>query len=330
MRVFVTGGSGFLGQHLLRALAEAGHAARALARSDTAAGTVAECGAEVVRGDLDDDVALRAGMKGCDAMVHAAALASEFAPPALFDAVNVAGTRAVLDAARAEGVRRLVHVSTEAVLADGGPLIRVDETHPRPRRPVGAYARTKGLAEDLVLAASTPEFVTIAVRPRFIWGPDDTTILPVLVKAARAGRFAWVDGGHYLTSTCHVTNVCHGILCALDRGRGGQAYFLTDGEPVDQRVFLTALAATEGVDLPDRSVPRWLLAALARGLEATWRLLRLRGEPPVTRSFVALSAQEITVDDALARRELGYLPPITREDGLAELAAAGAQRDRGE
>jgi nucleoside-diphosphate-sugar epimerase len=200
-------------------------------------------------------------MAGCTAVVHAAALTSQWGPPQRFDAINVSGTAAVVEAAREAGVRRLVLVSTEAVLADGHPLIRVNETCPRPGRLVGEYARTKGLAEGLVLAAATPEFVTVAVRPRWVWGPGDTTIMPEIVKAVRASRFAWVNSGRYFTSTCHVTNACAGILCALERGRGGLAYFLTDGEPVEFRAFLTALAGTAGVDLPGRSVPRWLLSA---------------------------------------------------------------------
>jgi nucleoside-diphosphate-sugar epimerase len=260
-------------------------------------------------------------MSDCDAVVHAAALTAQWGPPHEFTAVNVEGTAAVLEAAREAGVRRLVHISTEAVLADGRPLHGVDETRPRPGRPVGEYARTKGLAEDLVLAACAPGLTTLAVRPRLVWGPGDTTVLPAVVQAARAGRFAWVDHGHYLTSTCHVANACAGVLAALERGGGGRAYFLTDGEPVEFRAFLTALAATAGTELPDRSVPRWALSAAARAAEAAWRVLRLRGEPPVTRTFVALSAQEMTVDDAAARRELDYRPVLTREEGLKQLAA---------
>ncbi|MCK2219177.1 NAD-dependent epimerase/dehydratase family protein [Actinomadura sp. ATCC 31491] len=340
MDVFVTGGSGFIGRHLLRALTEAGHRVRALARSDAAAAVVEKGGAEAVRGDLLDRDALRAGMAGCAAVVHAAAVTDQWGPPSRFLRVNVDGTRAVLDAAREAGAGRLVLVSTEAVLADGGPLVRVDESRPRPARPAGWYARSKALAEDLVLTASERDasragsgpdgLVAMAVRPRLVWGPGDTTVLPEIVKAARAGRFAWVDGGRYLTSTCHVGNACHGILCALERGRGGRAYFLTDGEPVELRAFLTALAATAGVRLPGRSLPRGLLRAVAAAGEAAWRGLPLPGAPPVTRTFLALSAQEMTVDDTRARTELGYRPLLTREQGLAELAAGFAAGDRRE
>ena len=190
MDVFVTGGSGFLGQHLLRALLRAGHGPRALARSDTTAQVVADTGARVVRGDLGDAAALRAGMAGCDVIVHAAATTSPWGSRAHFQTVNVEGTTTVLSAARLAGVGRLVFVSSEAVLADGAPLVQVDETRPRSARPVGNYARSKADSERIVLSANAQDFTTLAVRPRLLWGPGDTTILPQILNAARAGRFA--------------------------------------------------------------------------------------------------------------------------------------------
>ncbi len=177
------------------------------------------------------------------------------------------------------------------------------------------------MAEKITLEANSPKLTTVAVRPRFIWGPGDTTVLPAIIEAVEKNRFAWVDGGRYATSTCHVTNACEGILCALEHGRGGQAYFITDGEKVEFRTFLTELAATAGIELPDRSVPRWLLAAVSAIGEAIWRPLHMPGTPPVTRTFLALSGQEMTVDDGLAYRELGYRPVITRDEGLRQLTA---------
>jgi nucleoside-diphosphate-sugar epimerase len=326
MDVFVTGGSGFLGQHLLRALTAGGHRVRALVRSRTAAETVTAAGAEAIRGDVTDGEALRGGMDGCDVAVHAAAYTKQWGPRQRFHEVNVVGTEAVLEAARASTVARLVHVSTEAVLADGHPLVCVDETCPRPRHPVGEYARTKTAAEKLVLATNGAELATIVVRPRLMWGPGDTTILPAVVQAAASGRFRWIDGGRYLTSTCHVINACEGIEFAAERGRGGEVYFLTDGAPVQFRSFLSALAATAGVELDDRSVPRTLAWAGAVVVEQAWRLLRLSGEPPITRTFLALSAQEMTVDDTKARRHFGYRGTVSREQGLSDLAKVGPPR----
>src|SRR5688500_6441445 len=136
-QVFVTGGSGFVGRTLLAELGRRGIPARALARSDAPANAVAALGAEVARGDLDDVAAMTAGMKGCDVVVHAAAHVKEHGTRDEFFRGNVTGTENALAAARAAGVTRFVHVGTEAVLADGRPIIRADEDTPLPAEPAG-------------------------------------------------------------------------------------------------------------------------------------------------------------------------------------------------
>jgi nucleoside-diphosphate-sugar epimerase len=315
-QVFVTGGSGFLGKRLIAALVARGDRVRALARSDAAAAAVRGVGAEPVRGDLDDVAAMTDGMRGCELVVHAAAYVKELGKLAAFMHANVGGTERALAAAKAAGVARFVHVSTEAVLADGEPIVRADETRPYPARPAGPYPITKGLAERAVVAATAPGFATVVVRPRFIWGKGDTSLLGQFVDAVKAKRFAWIDGGHYPTSTCHVENVVEGALLAADKGAPGAIYFLTDGAPVDFREFITALLATQGIDPGTRSVPRWVAKSLAAALG--WL-----PAPPITRTAIAVIGGEVTVDDTKARRELGYAGKVTRDAGLAEMRAAG-------
>lgn len=313
-RAFVTGGSGFVGRALITALVARGTEVRALARSATAAAAVEAAGATAVRGDLDDEAALTAGMQGCDVVFHAAAHVKQHGPLADFLRVNVAGTEHVLAAARAAQVRRVVHVGTEAVLADGKPIVRADETRPHATKPAGPYPRSKGLAERAVLAANRDGLETVVIRPRFIWGKGDTSVLPDLVERARRGRWAWMAGGHFLTSTCHVDNVVEGALLAAERGAPGGVYFLTDGEPVEMRSFFTALFATQGVDAGSRTVPRWLARTVAA-------LTSWMKEPPVTATAIALAGVEVTVDDSRARRELGYQGKVSREAGLAAMRA---------
>jgi nucleoside-diphosphate-sugar epimerase len=321
MRAFVTGGSGFVGRNLIAALRERGDEVFALARSDAAAAAVRQAGAQPVPSDLSDEAALRAGMAGCDVVFHAAAQVGDWGRYEDFYRVNVLGTSHVLAAARAAGVPRLVHVGTEAVLVGIGArrIVQADETWPRAARPLGLYPLTKGLAEERVLAANGPDLATVIVRPRLIWGSGDTTVLPQLVRAVRAGQFMWIDGGRYLTSTCHVANVCEGLILAAERGRGGEIYFLTDGAPVEVRSFCTALLRTQGLEPGDRSLPRPVVRAIAWAAELAWRGLRLKGAPPITRTAVRLIGEEVTVSDAKARRELGYASTVSREAGLAEM-----------
>lgn len=321
---YVTGGSGFVGGRLIRRLVADGWAVRALARSESSAARVSAAGAEPAPGGLDDVAAMRAGAEGCEVAFHAAALVSEWGPWEAFARVNVRGTENALAACRAAGVRRFVHVGTEAALLDGAPLVHVDESAPLRPDSRAHYPRSKALAEQAALRAASADFDTISIRPRFVWGPGDATLLPAILDAVRRGRFAWVGGGAQRTSTTHVDNAVEGLMLGAERGLPGEAYFVTDGEPVVFREFVTRLPATQGVEAPDRSVPAPVAAAGATATEGLWRLLRLRGEPPLTRLGVWISALECTIDISKARSELGYEPVVSIEDGLAALARTGS------
>jgi len=321
MKAFVTGGSGFLGRNLIKALHTRGDTVVALARSLAAMETVRKLGAEPQAGDLVDVAAMRAGMDGAEVVYHCAAKVDDWGDPAEFHRVNVEGTANVIEAARAAGVRRLVHVSTEAVLADGSPIHDADETRPRASKPIGLYPTSKGQAEAVALAANGEGLEVVVVRPRLIWGEGDTAVLPKILEVMRKNQFAWIGGGQYFTSSCHVRNVCEGALLAAERGRPGEAYFLTDGAPVEFRQFITAMARSQGVEPGDRKIPRGLVYALAAISELIWRAFRLKGGPPVSRTAILLAGEQVTVNDAKARRELGYQGLVTREAGLAEMAA---------
>lgn len=326
---FVTGGSGFVGGHLIERLLRDGWTVRALVRSDRAAGRVAELGATPVRGDLDSVSTIRSGADGADTAFHAAATVGERGRREDFLRGNVIGTENALRGCREAGVRRFVHVGTEAALMAGRPLVDVDETAPlRPDSPA-PYAATKAMAEQLVRARNTDEFQTIVIRPRLVWGPRDATILPGILNAIEHGRFAWIGGGTHLTATTHVTNAVEALVLAATRGRAGDAYFVTDGPPAVFRDFVTQLVATAGVDMPTRSMPAALAATITRIVEPIWSTLRLTSTPPLTRMALWLTAHECTIDISKAETELGYTPVITREQGLSELATLNNHRPDG-
>jgi nucleoside-diphosphate-sugar epimerase len=322
--VFVTGGSGFIGQKLVRRLVDEGNVVFALARSERTGKLLSELGAQPVPGGLGDLDSLKQAASHCELAFHAAAHVGEWGPRWLFDQVNVRGTANVIEACRAAGVRRLVHVSTEAVLLAGEPLVNVDETAPLRPDSKSPYCSTKAKAEQLVLDANGDGLETIAVRPRFVWGVGDTTVLPSLMQTVESGKFAWIGGGQHLTATTHVDNAVEGLMLAASRGVPGGVYFVTDGEPVVFREFVTELLLTQEVEAPDRSVP---VAPAMRGAamgEALWRYLPLRGSPPLTRMAVWVSALETTINISRARAELDYEPVRTREEGLDELFIAAS------
>ncbi len=317
---FVTGGSGFIGGVLVKRLRDEGWDVRALARSEAAAGRLRELGAEPVIGDLGDGRSLRAAAEGCEVGFHAAAKVEDWGDPHEFERVNVGGTQNVIAACRDAGVRRLVHVGTEAALMAGEPLVHVNEDAPlRPDSPA-LYSSTKAKAEQRVRDANGNGLETVVIRPRFVWGRGDTTLLPAMVDLVRAGRFRWIGGGMHLTETTHVENTVEGLWLGATKAPPGSVYFVTDGEPVLFRDFVTRLLGTQGVTPPDKSVPAGVARALATGAELVWRRLKRPGAPPLTRFAVWLSSQECTLDITRAERDLGYRPLKSREDGLADLA----------
>jgi nucleoside-diphosphate-sugar epimerase len=321
---FVTGGSGFIGGALIRRLTSEGWRVRALARSDAAATAVGAAGAEPVQGDLDEVDAMGEGAKGSELAFHAAATVQQWGAWELFERVNVGGTRNALEACRGAGVRRFVHVGTEAALSVGKPLVRVDETAPLRPDSRAPYPASKAKAEQAVREANGDGFETVVVRPRFVWGPGDTTLLPAIVETVKAGRFAWIGGGRHLTSTAYIDNVVEGLVLGGERGRPGEAYFVTDGEPVEFRELITRMLETQGVEAPSRGLPLPLARAMAAGSEMAWRVLHRDGDPPLTRAAVWLSAVEITIDIAKARSELGYEPVVSVDEGLERLRSEAA------
>jgi len=326
----VTGGSGFVGGHLVRRLLSEGWRVRALGRSPEALAGVEALGAEPAPGDLSDRAALGRAMEGVEVVFHVAAHFKLWGPMPLFRRINVDGTRNVVEAAERAGVRRVVQVSAAAVVMGRPEPIRgATEDMPLRRMRFAAYAASKAEAEDLLLAADGRRagFSTVAVRPPFIWGPD-MPALDHMVETVRAGRFRWVAGGHQALSTCHVDNLCHALMLAADRGSGGRAWFVSDGEDTTLRSFLTRLLASRGVAPGDRSVPfgpAWTMAGI---MGAAWRVFRRDGEPPITRQMLRLIGQDFTVDIRRARDELGYAPVVAPADGMRAMQEGPAAADR--
>jgi nucleoside-diphosphate-sugar epimerase len=321
---FVTGGSGFIGGALIRRLVADDWSVRALARSERSAATVQDRGAGPVLGDLENFEALNVGAGGCEVAFHAAASVGEWGRREEFERANVAGTRNVIRACVAAGVRRFVHVGTEAAILAGEPLVDVDETAPLRPDSKADYCATKAMAEQEVRDANTEHFETVVVRPRFVWGPGDTTVLPSLVEAVRKGRFRWIGGGRHRTSTTHVDNVVEGLVLGAEKGKPGGVYFVTDGEPVVFRDFVTELLATQGVEAPDRNAPRLVVRTAAPFLERIWRTFRLKGQPPVTRMTSWVASLDTTIDISRARKELRYEPVKTIPEGMEELRREAA------
>ncbi len=327
MRILVTGGGGFLGQALCRALLVRGHEVASFSRNHHPALDV--LGMRQHAGDLADRDAVIAATRGCDAIFHNAAKAGAWGSHASYHGANVIGTDNVIAACRTHGIERLVYTSSPSV------------TH-RPTNPVAGgtaddvpygehfkahYPATKAVAERAVLAANDSGLATIALRPRLIWGPGDEQLLPRLVQRARAGRLRLVGSGDNLIDTTYIDNAAQAHVDAFDRlapgaACAGRAYFISNGEPRPARDIINALLAAAGERPIVKHVPFGLAYAIGGVCEAAWTLLPLAGEPPLTRFLVEQLATTHWYDMGPATRDLGYVPRVSIDEGLLRLKAA--------
>ncbi len=308
----VTGGGGFLGQAIVRQCLARGDRVRVLGRRRYP--EVEALGVEGHAGDVADREAVRRACRGVDVVFHTAALAGVWGPRAAFERANVEGTAVVLEACRAEGVARLVHTSTPSVVAapDGSSHEGADEALPYPERFLGHYPRTKAAAERAVLAAHGQGLATVALRPHLIVGPGDPHLLPRVVARARRGRLRIVGPGDNRVDVTDVENAARCHLQAdeaLAAGRaGGRPYFVSNGEPVALWPWVNGVLARLGAPPVTRRVSFGAAYRLGALLEGVWTVLRLGGEPPMTRFVATQLATSHWFDITAARRDLGYDP----------------------
>ncbi|GAC1448117.1 MAG: NAD-dependent epimerase/dehydratase family protein [Isosphaeraceae bacterium] len=324
MIALVTGGGGFLGGAIARKLVERGDSVRSLARGDYPA--LQALGIESIRGDLADRQAVNDAVEGSDVVFHVAAKAGIWGPLADYSRVNVEGTRNVIEACRARGVRRLVYTSSPSVIFDGRDMENVDESAPYPSHYQAAYSATKAEAERLVLAANGSELAVVALRPHLIWGPGDNHLVPRIIARARAGRLRKVGRTPKLVDSTYVDNAADAHLLAadrLERGRevAGKVYFLSQGEPRPIWELINQILGAAHLPPVTRTIPSAAAYLAGAVCEGVWTALRLSSEPPMTRFLAEELASAHWFNISAARRDLGYSPRVTIAEGLQRLEA---------
>jgi 2-alkyl-3-oxoalkanoate reductase len=329
MNVLVTGATGFLGSHIVDAARAQGDRVRVLARASSDTTYLRTLpGVEIVDGDLTSAASLEAATRGIEVVYHSAARVSDQGTRAEFVAANVDGTRDLLAAARNAGVGRFVFVSSPSVVMDDSDQVDIDESTPYPARFLNLYSETKAAAEQLVLAANAPGFVTCAIRPRAVWGPRDRSgWLPKLGGKILDGRLPNLSGGRtVLASMCYVSNAAEACLLAARASAenvGGKAYFVTDDDRTDVWRFASEIGELFGLPPIRRRVDPRAVRVIAGVLDRIWSVpaLAKRYPPPLSRYAVALLSRTATYDISAARRDLGYAPRVGRAEGLAQLKA---------
>ncbi len=323
MKILVTGGGGFLGNAIVQRLLAQGHDVASFARGDYP--TLREHGVTTIRGDLTDTTAVIRAAHGCDLVVHTAAKAGVWGPYNDYYRTNVVGTQNVVGACRTHGITRLVYTSTPSVTFAGDDQVGIDESTPIAPVFLCHYPATKAHAERMVLEANSPELATVALRPHLIWGPGDPHLVPRVIAQARAGKLRIVGTGDSLVDSTYIDNAAHAHLCAIERLApgapcAGKAYFISNGEPMPMAELLNRILAAADVPPVTRRVSAALAYAAGAVMECGHRLLGKSGEPRMTR-FVArqlATAHWFTLD--AARRDLGYAPIVSTDDGMRQLA----------
>lgn len=320
MKIMLTGGTGFIGGRVARALIARGDEVVAMVRDPARAAGLAAAGATIMRGDVGERASLAQAVEGADAVVHAAGVPMP-APRRVFQAVHVEGTANLVAAARAAGVKRLVNIASDAVVFSGSDLEDIDESQPYPKRYIDPYSETKALGERAALRAHEEGvFEVTSLRPGIVWGRGDSTVLPIMAKLA-AGRFGIpaVGAGDKTESTSHIDNVTGAVLAALDEPHArGRAYFLPDPFEVTWRDFLARQVEAAGIAPKFISLPAALVLPAARAVD------RGAGALGLTVPLAAFGMHQAATSRSYAttriRDDLSFAPAVGLEEGLADLA----------
>jgi nucleoside-diphosphate-sugar epimerase len=323
VKVLVTGGGGFLGSAICRQLLARGDEVTAFQRS--ANGKLEKLGARVIRGYISDAVLLNSSVQGFDAVIHTAAKAGLSVRYKDFFLPNVTGTENVIAACRNNAIRKLVFTSSPSVTHADGDIEGGDESLPYAENYSSPYPATKALAEQMVMAADCPKLRTVSLRPHLIWGPGDNHLLPNLLERAKSGKLR-LPGPDKLIDTVYIDNAAQAHLLALDRLEtdsqtvGGKTYFISNDEPMTQRQVIGGLLKAAGLDVDIQAVSPRVAITAGTILETTWKLFRLKSEPPLTRWSAEHLSTAHWYDISAAKRDLGYTAEISIAEGLRRLA----------
>lgn len=331
MQALVTGGGGFLGTYIVDRLLARGDQVRIFCRGDYP--DLAARGVQVVRGDLRQRHDVVNACRDVQIVFHTASLPGISVNRRPFYETNVIGTQHVLDACRENGIEKLVYTSSPSVTDGGLPQTGVNESTPYPKRYLSFYPETKAIAERMVLQANgTPiaggskQLLTCAIRPRLIWGPNDHHLIPRLIQRAQSGQLTRVGDGTNLLDMVYVENAADAHLLAADALTpsspvAGNAYYISQGQPVNCWDWINRILELVGLEQVHRSVSFKTAWRIGCCYEWMYCLLRLKGEPPMSRFLATQLAQSYWFDISRAQQDFGYEPRISTEEGLERLAA---------
>lgn len=319
MKALVTGGGGFLGGAIVRQLVTRGDNVRSFSRKTYP--TLTELGVDQAVGDLADARAVKKAVSGCDIVFHAGAKAGAWGPYKAYYTANVIGTQHILEACRACGVKHLVYTSSPSVVFNGKDMEGVDESAPYADHFDAPYPETKAKAEKMVLQANNNSLATVALRPHLIFGPGDPHLMPRIAAKARAGKLRIIGNGDNKIDIVYVDNAAKAHILAGDKlypgsSIAGKVYFISNGDPRPIKSLFNKIMELHDLPPVKRRVPPALAYSGGWLLEKVYRLLGILQEPLVTRFLAKELSTAHWFDIMAARKDLGYRPEISIEEGF--------------
>jgi len=321
-KIVVTGGGGFVGQAIVKMALGRGWDCTVIGRNRYP--VIEALGARCLAGDIRDRAYVAAAVRGADTVFHVAALAGIWGPWSSYHSINVLGTKNVLDGCRSGGVAHLVYTSTPSVVFDRDHIRGGDETLPYPNRFLCHYAKSKVLAEKMVLGANGEDLATCAIRPHLVWGPGDPHLVPRLLMKGKNRQLKKVGNGDNLVDISYVDNVAHAHLLAADnlagvRSAAGKAYFVSQGKPVNLWDWINELFARVGIAPVTTAVPFPVAYAAGAAFELLYTILRKNDEPRMTRFLAEQLAKSHYFSCVAIEQDLGYSPIVSTESGMEKL-----------
>ena len=331
LRYLITGATGFVGGHLAEACAGRRLPVSTIARAGSDTALLDKLGVTIHRGDLTDSAVVRRAVADADVVVHCAAKVGERGPVEEYRAVNVEALRGLLEACKGRPLHRFIHMSSLGVY-EARHHYGTDENEPLPVHHLDGYTQTKVEADHLAQQYYRDQGVPVVVlRPGFVYGPRDRTVLPKLIKRLTTGKFHYLGGDQRALNTIYVGNLVDAIFLAAERPQAvGQVYNLTDGEFVSKRRFIEAVTDGLGLKKSEQLLPRWLAALVAGIVQRHIRRAVAAGrEPLVTPAKFKFVLLNLDFSIEKAKRELAYHPRVSFDQGIRETMAWYKQQPTG-
>jgi nucleoside-diphosphate-sugar epimerase len=319
MKVLVTGGNGFLGQHLVPLLLRRDWHVRVLGRQERYALNLP---VEYCRGDIQNFSDVLQATRDIEAVFHLASKAGIESHPKLYDAINVQGTLNIIEACRQNGVRYCIYTSSPCVVFNGKDIRDGDESLPYSAHPLCDYARTKIQAEKFILEANSNTLKTIALRPHLLFGRGDQHLIPRILQRSQSGRLVRIGSGKNLVDMTHIDNAAYAheraFLALLQGHPGGKAYFIGQERPLPLWDTVEDILCRLGYPKVTRNIPFGMAYAIGYVLEKISPLRKNHPEPLMTRFLAVALSHDHYFSHRAAREDLGYRPKISIGEAMKD------------